>query len=117
MNFKSLRDTLRETFLTKTAEEWEALLDRAQIPAARVRRLDEILAEDHIRARGLYSVFQVDGFNRPVHVPGLSFKGNGVAEGPDGPPAALVGADTETVLRELGLQEAELRDLRIEGVI
>lgn len=115
-NFDSLRSTLRETFLARTADEWEAVLDAAQVPAGRVRGLDEVLSEDQVRARDLVKEIHVEAIDRSVFVPGLSFKGNGANATPRSAPPVL-GADTDEVLRGLGVDQSELEDLRAAGVI
>ncbi len=115
-NFAGLRDTLKETFRTRPAAEWETILADAAVPAARVRRLDEVLAEGQVRARQLTSEIRIDGHEGAVHVPGLSFKVNGDATAPAAPPAEL-GADTEAVLEGLGVGADDLARLRASGVI
>lgn len=115
-NFASLRATLVETFLTKPAAEWEEVLDRALVPAARVRSLDEVLSEDHARARQLSCEIDIDGHGPSIHVPTLSFRANGQTLSPNSPPAAL-GASTQDVLREVGVTDEQLAALRDRGFI
>lgn len=45
-NAASLRATLEDTFLTESASHWESVLETVTVPAARVRGLEEVLAED-----------------------------------------------------------------------
>ena len=115
-NAAALRETLNETFLTRSAGEWEAILERVAVPAARVRGLDETMREPQIAARGLMSVFDVEGLDGPVHVPNLSFLGNGSACPPTSAPATL-GADTDDILRGLGYSESRIASLREKAVI
>ncbi|NDW07338.1 CaiB/BaiF CoA transferase family protein [Jiella pacifica] len=115
-NGRDLRRTLDETFLTRTADEWEAVLAQADVPAARARSLDETLAEPQIAARGLLSEMHLEGHDRAIHVPSLSFRANGEAVAPRSLPPAL-GADTERVLRALGIDGAEVERLRKGGAI
>lgn len=115
-NWKSLRETLEETFRTRPAAEWEEILAEAAVPAGRIRGLDEMLAEPQIAARGLTSEIHVDGHNAPVHIPALSFKANGENASPDLPPRPL-GADTEAVLRAAGVTQEQLDALRNANVI
>lgn len=115
-NGKSLREVLNQAFLTKTATQWEDVLAQADVPAAKVRGLDEVLAEDQVRARQLTSEFLVDGYDRPVHVPTMSFKANGANNAPQTPPAIL-GADTEEVLGSVGISPEQIQALRDAGVI
>ncbi len=99
-NFQSLRDTLKLVFLERSAAHWEDVLDAAQVPAARVRGLDEVLREEQIQARGILSIQHVDGHEGPIYVPGLAFKANG-ANAKASVPAPTLGADTKQILAEL----------------
>lgn len=115
-NWKSLRETLEETFRSKPATDWEDILAEAAVPAGRIRGLDEMLAEPQIAARGLTSEIQIDGHDTPIHVPTLSFKANGENATPDLPPRPL-GADTEAVLQAVGITPEQLDALRAANVI
>lgn len=115
-NFKSLRETLRETFLTRPAAEWEEILDRVAVPAARVRRLDEVLAEPQVGARDLTSEIRICGHDTAIHIPTMSFKANGENTAPRLPPAEL-GANTEEVLCAAGVDRNRIAELRSKGVI
>ncbi len=115
-NAVSLRATLEETFRTRTAAHWEDVLDKASVPAARVRGLDEVLAEPQVRARGLTSEVRVEGHDGAIHIPTMSFKANGENIPPRTPPASL-GADTEEVLLSAGIDPDRIAELRSSGVI
>ena len=115
-NAADLRATLEETFLTRTADAWETILEAAAVPAARVRGLDEVLREDQVRARGILSEMRVEGFDGPVHVPNLSFLANGAPCAPLSAPVGL-GHDTEEVLRGIGIDDARLARLQGAGAI
>jgi len=115
-NAGGLRAELNAVFLTRSAAEWEDLLARFDVPAGRVRTLDEILSEDHVRARELLHVMRIAGCDKPIHVPGLSFHADGKAPAPLSPPPAL-GADTEDVLRASGIVPDRIARLRAAGVI
>ncbi|SDO88630.1 Crotonobetainyl-CoA:carnitine CoA-transferase CaiB [Lutimaribacter pacificus] len=116
-NAPSLRAELNAIFLTKTAAEWEALLAEHKVPAARVRGLDEALAEEHLHARGITRRMTVTGdVDHSVHVPSLSFLVNGQAISPQEIPRPL-GADTEAVLTRLSIDPDRIRQLRDAAVI
>lgn len=115
-NSHALRETLNETFLRQTAAQWESVLEQADVPAARVRSLDEVLAEAHVHARGLTSEINIDGHDAAVHVPAMSFKANGLNMTPQTPPSPL-GADTEEVLLAAGIAPDRIDGLRSAGVI
>ncbi|MBP1845759.1 crotonobetainyl-CoA:carnitine CoA-transferase CaiB-like acyl-CoA transferase [Rhizobium petrolearium] len=115
-NAGSLRQTLLEIFRTRTAAEWEVVLEEVAVPAARVRGLEEILHEEQVRARGIISEIKVAGFDGTVHVPNLSFLANGSSCPPKTGPSTL-GCDTEEVLLSAGLGQAELSALRRANAI
>ena len=115
-NGDGLRDALNETFLARSAAEWEHILEEVDVPAARVRTLDETLAEPQIDARGLLQEVFVEGHDGAIHVPSLSFRANGHAIGPQAPPPVL-GGDTERVLQEMGVDAAQIAKLRQAGAI
>lgn len=115
-NGDSLREELNQAFMTETADYWEDLLEKADVPAARVRGLDEVMAEPQVRARALTSEIHIEGHERVIHIPTMSFKANGENTPPRTPPAPL-GADTEAVLRAMGISDEKLIVLRDSGVI
>ena len=49
---------LNEIMLTRTADEWEAYLQSQHVPAARVRRMEEALADPHLASRGVVHRFE-----------------------------------------------------------
>lgn len=100
-NGDALRETLNATFLSRPAAEWEDILSQSKVPAARVRGLEETLAEGHLKARGLTSPISVPGHDAPVHVINLSFKADGKVVAPKAT-AAKLGADTEDILAHVG---------------
>lgn len=90
-------------------------LAEARIPAGRPYTVADIVGDQHYRARGmLRSVDLPDGsaLQVPGVVPKLSATPGDFAGG--GP---ALGADTDAVLRALGLPDDELRRLRERGVI
>ncbi|MBZ8135482.1 CaiB/BaiF CoA-transferase family protein, partial [Afifella sp. IM 167] len=106
---------LRAAFVSESAEEWEARLTAANVPAAAVRTLAEILAHPQMRENGLMRNLAVPELGMNVQVPGLPFRSGGWGEAAL-EPAPTLGRDTEAVLEGEGLTEAEIRVLRDEGV-
>ncbi|KEJ94253.1 Crotonobetainyl-CoA:carnitine CoA-transferase CaiB [Pseudosulfitobacter pseudonitzschiae] len=115
-NWKSLRESLEETFLTEPAMHWEDVLAVAAVPAGRIRGLDEMLAEPQIAARGLTREIHVDGHEGTIHIPTMSFKVNGANSTSELMPQQL-GADTDAVLRAAGYSQDTLDALRSAKVI
>ncbi|MGI9480375.1 MAG: CaiB/BaiF CoA transferase family protein [Hyphomicrobiaceae bacterium] len=115
-NAAALGEELAAVFATRPAAEWEAVMDEADVPAARVRRMDEVLVEGQLQARGIMSEIMLPDYDKPVHVPSLGFKTNGDVTEPDTPPPQL-GRDTESVLRSVGMDDAQITQLRRDGVV
>ncbi|MCB1465393.1 MAG: CoA transferase [Nitratireductor sp.] len=115
-NAKELRSELIGIFKARPALEWETMLDEAGVPAAKVRSLDEILAEDHARARQFTHGVSLIGRAQEVHLPTLGFKIDGEVVSPTVPPPEL-GGDTDEVLMAAGYDAAEIAGLREAGVI
>ena len=115
-NAPALRKKLISVFLTRSADEWESLLEEVSVPAGRVRGLDEILHEEQVAARGLMSTMEIDGLDHLVHLPSLSFRANGAATTATRAPSGL-GADTDKVLADLGYDDAARDSLRRSGAI
>ena len=90
--------------------EIAALLQAAGAPAGPVLKADELTADPHLAAREFFDDLQIGDFGRvPIqrYLP-AKFDGEGV---PARGPAPYLGADTDAVLAELGLSEAEIEDL------
>ncbi len=111
-----LREELVGLFMTRSAAEWEDILAAADVPAARVRSLDEVVQEDQFSARDLVSEMKIQGHDKPVHVPNLPFKANGSSLHPVSAPS-LLGSDTESVLRAVGITAEEIAEMRANGII
>jgi len=93
-----------------------ARLDGAGVPAGPVLELDEVLADEHVRARGMVSSFEHPqlGCFPALPVP-LRFEG---WDDPEVGRPPLLGEHTEAVLRErLGLDAARIAELREMGAL
>jgi crotonobetainyl-CoA:carnitine CoA-transferase CaiB-like acyl-CoA transferase len=87
------------------------ILDEADVPVGPVNDVAEILADPHVRARGLVSSFDYPGVGE-FKALGLPYKFLGWDNPAVGRPPTL-GEHTDAVLREmLHLSDAEIRDLR-----
>jgi crotonobetainyl-CoA:carnitine CoA-transferase CaiB-like acyl-CoA transferase len=104
-------DFLKELMLTRTATEWEQLLQDNHIPAARVRTMSEAMVDPHFAARAPTATQKAEGIDGDFEVPLAGFKF--AHDGPqlDSPPRPL-GADTDRILVELGFDAEEISRLR-----
>jgi len=102
--------------LTQTAEHWEVLFNRAHVPAARVRTLDETLQEEQLKHRGVLQKVD-DAFKGcPDLYPVTAFS---YAHGSPtvNTPAPKLGEHTHEVLLESGLTEEQIKQLADDGAI
>jgi len=93
---------LEDAFLEKPLQHWLALLTEADTQFAAVNSVEEALADPHNIARGMSIEVESDSgtlrhIGSPIHL----------SDTPAVPPrpARLAGADTETILTELGFSK------------
>ena len=110
-----LGDLISAKLQTHTTAEWEVILNEAGIPCGPIHQLDEAL--DHPQTLHREMVVERDHPTLgTVRLLGLPVK---LSDTPGGvhrtPP--LMGEHTTEILRELGLSDAELKELQRQGVI
>jgi crotonobetainyl-CoA:carnitine CoA-transferase CaiB-like acyl-CoA transferase len=105
-SYPAMHEDLAALFLTKTRDEWHALLSEADTQVMPVFSLEEALEHPHNRARGMVIDADVPG-QEPVRQLALPFI---LTETPAAPPrpAGLPGSDNAAILAELGLSESGL---------
>jgi crotonobetainyl-CoA:carnitine CoA-transferase CaiB-like acyl-CoA transferase len=109
--------TLRQIIATKNAAEWETYFDDIGVPAGRARNLAEALALPQVRHRRFVHEFRAaPGIDHVFAVPTAAF--HYLHGGPrvDSPPRSL-GADTDSILMELGLEAGTIAEYRRDGVV
>lgn len=90
-------------------------LDEARVPAGRIYSAKDIAEDPHFRARGmLLETRLLDG--QVIEVPGIVPKLS-LTPGRVRKEAPALGADTEAVLKGVGLSESTLAELRAKGII
>ena len=95
---------LAQTMLERTTAEWLTLFAELEIPATPINTLDSLFDSPQLNAAGLFET--VDTPQGPVRFPGVPTwfsRTPGKVAGP----APTLGADTEEVLRELGLTDLD----------
>jgi crotonobetainyl-CoA:carnitine CoA-transferase CaiB-like acyl-CoA transferase len=116
-NREQMKAVLEEALQAKSAAEWEALFDRAGVPAGRIFTVPEIVRHPQLEARQFFKRFDdVPGAGRAIAVPRLGFRlASGIPDVPTPPPR--LGQDTASILAQLGYGEAEVDALRAQGVV
>jgi alpha-methylacyl-CoA racemase len=105
-----LRKRFTEAFAERTRDEWAEIFAGTDACVAPVLSPSEVADHPHNAARGVFA--QVGGISQPQPAPRFA------RTPPDQPePPVRPGADTDAVLAELGLGEAEIAGLRATGVV
>ncbi len=115
-NRPSLIADVQAAFLTKSYEEWEAILMPAGIPIGAINTIDKVVEHPQVAARGalVESTHPVAGTIRVVGPPVRMSETPGSVR----LPAPLLGEHTDDVLRErLGMRDEEIERLRAAGAL
>jgi len=105
-----LREKLSAVFATRSRDEWAKLTEGTDACLAPVLRLDEAPGHPHNVAAGTFENYR--GVTQPAPSPKFSRTPGRIA----GPPPAP-GADTAQVLRDWGLSDAQIAELRQAGAV
>jgi formyl-CoA transferase len=99
----------------RTVDEALAALASAEVPSGKIYTVADIAADAHYAARGMLEQVTLDDGSAlavPGFVPKLSLTPGGHHRN-----APALGQDTDAVLREVGLSEAQITELRARGVV
>ena len=100
---------------TRTVDEVLAALEKASVPSGRIYTVADIAADPHYEARGmLQHVTLEDGSDMlvPGIVPKLSR-----TPGEHRRNAPVLGQDTDTILRDIGLTASQIEQLKAQGIV
>ena len=112
---EELDRVIGEWTATRTVDEVMAALDSASVPAGRIYTVADIAADPHYAARGMLQQVQMDD-GSALTVPGIVPKLS-LTPGSHRRNAPRLGQDTDTVLRDIGLTEAQIQALRERGIV
>jgi len=106
---------IQQLLLAQPRAYWLTLFRQHKVPAGPINRVDEVVRDEELLARGLF--YAMENGEQPIPQVGLGIRFDGEAPGFERVPPAL-GADTDAVLGELaGLQAHEIDSYRKAGVI
>lgn len=108
-SWPELADAFTEVFKSKTRDQWCELLEHTDACFAPVLTTDEAPLHAHMKARQSYC--EIDGFHQPAPAPRFSRTPSHVRHGQH-----LPGADTVSVLGEVGYSQQQLQQLQSQGV-
>ena len=114
-NLEALAATLEETFARETSDHWLTALDAAGVPAGPIYALDEVYADPQVRARDMVveTEHPVAGRVRNIGIPIKLSETPGAFRRP----APTLGQHTDEILRELGVSDERVSELRAAGVV
>jgi crotonobetainyl-CoA:carnitine CoA-transferase CaiB-like acyl-CoA transferase len=114
-NWDALKIFLQEWASGQRVMEVYRAAQKRRIPFAPVSTMGDLLASDHLKARGFFAVLQQPGME-PLTVPGAPYKLSATPWSIRRPAPGL-GQHTTEVLREAGVSDDELASLRAEHVV
>ena len=113
-HYDALKAWLTDYLAGRRAEEVEAELTAAGVPAAMIRDVGQISDHPHLAQRGLLQDALLPGADAPIKVVGPGF----AVEPEDGLPAVPeLGAHNDELLAGLGYDPAGIARLRAEGIV
>lgn len=114
-NRQILRELIIESFITRTAAEWEVMLKKHSIPCSRIFNVGELVADEQFKALQILidsphrSIPNLQLVNLPVRINAQT------AQSKHGPP--LLGEHSTQILSELGFSKSEIESLHEKDVI
>lgn len=111
-NRDALNAEIETVIATRPAAQWEDELNALGIPAGRILTLPQAL--EQARAAGQIATYDIGGRNAELFRTGMRIDGAPLSV--DAPPPEL-GQDTDAILAELGLSDADIETLRQEQAI
>lgn len=112
---QAIDKALADWCASKDSEEILALLEQARVPGGPIYNVEDMFADPHFNARGLFEQVEING--KPLKIPAILPKLDRTPGRTDWPGGA-VGSHTDHVLRELlQLDDEEIQSLRDTGII
>jgi len=100
----------------RSSEEVLAAMEEARLPAGPIMSPQEVLEDPHIEAKGLFQPIDYPGLDKPAPIMQTPVE---LSETPGEirHRAPTLGEHTDSIMRELGYQQAEIDELRAQRII
>lgn len=115
-NRHALKAEIEAALAHDSAANWETKFVASGVPAGRVLSVPDVLAHPHLASREFVRELDVPGEAQPQRVTRAGFRLSDGDAAP-GAPAPSLGADTLSLLSDLGYDPASIDQLRADGVI
>lgn len=105
---------MQDAFSQRDFAEWRPLLESIDIPWELISSIGDVVNDPQVRANGMMQKLAVGGREIDIVAGPTSFDGEAISGTARSSPA--LGANTETVLRDLGYDDGAIADLRRRAV-
>ena len=111
---QEIDDLLSEWCAQRGLDEAMAVLESKRVPCGPVYSVEDMLRDDHFKARGLFESVEING--ETLTIPALMPK---ITESPGGTdwPGPELASHTDEILADLGLHQDEITKLKLTGVV
>ena len=106
---------ITERLAARTAADWEAAFEEADVPCTRLRSIPELLIDPQALANGTLATVSHPALG-PVRLLGVPVRLTETPGAPPGPPPE-VGEHTDQILTEAGFSPDEVTRLRAAGIV
>lgn len=110
-----LRDRIERVLRTGSPRHWEKVLSNADVPAARLQRVGEVLFDAQAKANALF--YSVLGSAARILVPRIPFSMSNYPIDARSAHVPRLGEDARSILRSVGYSAADIRELIRRGVV
>lgn len=114
-NIKEIYAFLTEIFVTRTTAQWIELLERIDIPVARMNSIEDVVNDPHLAQSGFF-VAEDHPSEGPVRAMRTPTDWSDSKPGPQRP-APRLGEHSAEVLREVGYNDEQIEAMAKKGVI